>query len=186
MRRRLLQRGSKKERGAVAVETAFVSMLLITILYGVVEVSFLMRDAIVVSAASRAGARMASSLPRDATFASLARGQVEDALAGAQMDRVDKVWVFKANASTGLPDSGGFASCSTCVKYKGSGNLLIPDGAPGWTAAQQNACLGSQDYLGVYVEYRYPSRLGFFFGNKVLTESTVMRLEPYSGLGTCA
>ena len=53
-----------RERGAVAVETAFVSMLLISILYSIAETSFLLRDGMVVSSASRAGARIASSLPR--------------------------------------------------------------------------------------------------------------------------
>jgi Flp pilus assembly protein TadG len=167
------------------VETAIVSMLLLTILYGVVEVSFLMRDAIVVSAASRAGARMGSSLPRSSTFATDAKSQVENALSGMQMSRVNKVWIFKANATTGLPDSGNFSSCTVCVKYKGSGSTLISDGGT-WSYTSQNACAGSQDTLGVYVEYRYPSRLGFLFGNKLLTESTVMKLEPYTGLGTCS
>jgi Flp pilus assembly protein TadG len=169
----------------VAVETALVSMLLVAILYGVVEVSFLLRDGIVVSSSSRAGARMASSLPRDASFASSAKDQVEDALRGMDMSRVDKVWVFRANPANGLPESGGFASCSTCVRFKGSGAALVADGGAGWAATAQNACSGSQDQLGVYVEYRYPSRLGFLFSNRVLSESTVMRLEPYTGLGAC-
>ena len=37
----------------------------------------------------------------------------------------------------------------------------------------------------MYVEYRYPSRLGFLFNNKILGETTVMRLEPYTSLGAC-
>ncbi len=160
-------------------------MLLLTILYGVVEVSFLMRDAIVVSSASRAGARMGSSLPRYSTFATDTKDQVEDALAGVQMSRVNKVWVFKANAATGLPDSGNFTTCTVCVKFKGSGSSLVSDGGT-WAYTSQNACAGSQDMLGVYVEYRYPSRLGFLFNSKILTESTVMKLEPYTGLGACS
>jgi Flp pilus assembly protein TadG len=167
------------------VETALVSMLLITMLYGVVETSFLYRDALVVSSASRAGARTASSLPRDSAFATSAIAQVGSALGAMDVSRVSAVWVFKANPATGLPDSGGFTSCATCVKYVGSASGLVPDGAPGWTANDQNACSGTMDTVGLYVQYRYPSRLGFFFKNQRLTESTVMRLEPYDRTGAC-
>src|SRR4051812_44559777 len=91
----------RREKGAVAVETAFVSMLLISILYSITETSFLLRDGMVVSSASRAGARIASSLPRTAGFTTSARDQVEDAMAGMQTSRINKVWIFKADASTG-------------------------------------------------------------------------------------
>ncbi|NYG07691.1 Flp pilus assembly protein TadG [Phycicoccus badiiscoriae] len=170
----------------MAVETAFVSMLLLTILYSIVETSFLMRDGIVVSAASRAGARMASSLPRDPSFSSSAKDQVANALSGMVMSRVTKVWIFKADATTALPDSGNYTSCTTCNKYVWD----VPTSKfvasyTGWAALNQNACQGSQDQLGVLVEYSYPSRLGFLWNNKVLREATVMRLEPYTGIGVC-
>jgi TadE-like protein len=183
MFRRRLRR--TREQGAVAVETALVSMLLLTITYGVVETSFLFRDGMVVSSASRAGARVASSLPRDAAFATSASDQVLDAMGPVDVSRITAVWVYKANPTTGLPDSGSFASCSTCVKYRGTSGGLVADGAPGWAASAQNACAGSQDAVGVYVQYRYPSRLGFFFDNQRLHESTVMRLEPYDRTGAC-
>lgn len=163
-----------------------MSMLLLTIIYGVVETSFLYRDALVVSSASRAGARMASSMPRQATFGAAGADQVASTL-GNSMDlsRVTAVWIFKANPTTGLPDSGSFASCSVCAKYVGSGSALVADGPSGWAASSQNACAGSQDDVGVYVQYRYPSRLGWFFQNQRLTESTVMRIEPYDQAGPC-
>lgn len=169
----------------MAVETALVSMLLVTIIYGVVETSFLYRDALVVSSASRAGARMASGLPRDASFATTTATQVAGALGSADLSRVGAVWIFKADATTGLPDSGNFTTCSTCVKFKGSASGLVADGPSGWAAASQNACIGTQDTVGVYVRYRYPSRLGYFFPNQFVTESTVMRLEPLDKAGPC-
>lgn len=174
------------ERGAVAVETALVAMLLITMIYGVVETSFLYRDGLVVSSASRAGARTGSSLPRDPAFAIAAANQVETAMGRADLSRVTAVWVFKANPATGLPDSGNFTTCTTCVKFIGSAVGLVPNGSPlGWSFDSQNACTGTVDTLGVYVQYSYPSRLGFFFKNHTLTESTVMRLEPYDRTGPC-
>lgn len=181
VRCRVGRRGTRRERGAVAVETAFVSMLLISILYSVAETSFLFRDGMVVSSASRAGARIASSLPRTAGFTTQARDQVEDAMSGMQMNRIDKVWIYKADATTGARPS----SCSSnCVSYTGTSGTLVANGGS-WAPTNQNACAGEQDQLGVYVEYRYPSRLGFLWNNKVLAESTTMRLEPYTSLGAC-
>ncbi|GAA2739338.1 hypothetical protein GCM10009867_34980 [Pedococcus aerophilus] len=169
----------------MAVETALVSLLLVTIMYGVVETSFLYRDALVVSSASRAGARMASGLPRDAAFATTTATQVAGALGSTDLSRVSAVWVFKADPTTGRPDSGGFTTCTTCVKYTGSSSGLVADGSSGWAASTQNACMGSQDTVGVYIRYRYPSRLGFFFPNQFIAESTVMRLEPLDKAGPC-
>ncbi|WP_460964155.1 TadE/TadG family type IV pilus assembly protein [Pedococcus soli] len=169
----------------MAVETALVSLLLITMLYGIVETSFAYRDALVVSSASRAGARTAAGLPRDPAFATSAAAQVTSALGSMNLSRVNTVWVFKANPATGLPDSGNFSTCTTCVKFVPSGSTLVVSGTPGWTWDSQNACAGTVDTLGVYVQYRYPSRLGMFFKNTVMTESTVMRLEPYDRVGAC-
>jgi Flp pilus assembly protein TadG len=174
-------RSGKREKGAVAVETAFVSMLLISILYSIAETSFLLRDGMVVSSASRAGARIASSLPRTPGYATQAKDQVEDAMAGMQTSRINKVWIFKADASTGARP----AACTTsCLSYTGTSGTLVANGGS-WGESSQNACAGEQDQLGVYVEYRYPSRLGFLFNNKILGETTVMRLEPYTSLGAC-
>ncbi len=187
MRRSLRLPRLPRERGAVAVETALVSVLLVSILYGIVETSFLFRDGLVVSSASRAGARMAASLPRDTTFATNGRDQVQDALSGMQMARVTDVWIYKADATTGLPPSGNFTTCNnSCIRYTGNATGLVAAGTNTgtWTASQQNACSGSQDSVGVYVKYSYPSRVGLFNG-KALSERTVMRLEPYIGGSAC-
>lgn len=167
------------------METALVSMMLVTILYGIVETSFLMRDAMVVSSASRAGVRMASSMPRSLAAGTEGAAQVQDALSGVNLARVPEVWIYKADASTGATPSGNFTTCATnCIKYTWGGTSFTPSGSTAWLATL-NACEGSQDYLGVYVRYTYPSRIGLF-NNKALTEQTVMRLEPYVGLLTCS
>lgn len=175
------RRGKGREKGAVAVETAFVSMMLISMVYSIAETSFLLRDGMVVTSASRAGARIASSLPRTNGFSATAKDQVEDAMSGMQTNRIDKVWIYKADPTTGARP----ASCTSyCVSYTGTSGTLVANGGS-WAPTDQNACAGEQDQLGVYVEYRYPSRLGFLWNNKVLAESTTMRLEPYTSLGAC-
>src|SRR4051812_14661219 len=53
--------GPRSERGAVAVEAAIVSPLLLVLLLGIVEMSLLMRDVVSTNSAVRTGARVASS-----------------------------------------------------------------------------------------------------------------------------
>ncbi len=160
-------------------------MMLVTILYGVVETSFLMRDAMVVSSASRAGARMVSSMPRLTTSGTEGAAQVQDALSGVNLTRVPEVWLYKANASTGATPSGNFTTCAAnCIKYTWSGSAFTTSSSLSWLGTM-NACEGTQDYVGVFVRYLYPARIGLF-NNKSLSEQTVMRLEPYTGLSSCS
>jgi Flp pilus assembly protein TadG len=180
-----------RDSGAVAVETAFVSMLLVVLLFGIVDSSFLFKDYLAVSAASRAGARMGASQPRIASvsgspdFAQLAANQVTNAITGLIPANLQQVWVYKASGTTGLPDSGSFASCTVCVKFTWSAGALIPSYS-NWAASTQDACEGDvgplpaplRDSLGVYVQYKHSSPLGFFFKNAIVRQSTVMWIEP--------
>ena len=172
------------DNGVVAVETAIVSMLLFILLVGVIESSLLFKDYLVVASATRAGARMGASQPRvysgldPAYFAQLAANQVANASAGLLPANLQQVWVYKASAVTGLPDSGSFASCNTCVKFTWSAGALTPSYS-NWPASSQDACSGDvRDSLGVYVQYKHPSPLGFFFNGLILNQSTVMLVEP--------
>ena len=180
----LLERRSPmgdRDSGAVAVETALVSMLLLTLLFGIVDSSFLLKDWLTVSAAARAGARMGSSEPRWTTFAQDSADQVTNAITGLNQANLQQVWVYKAAYATGLPLSG--ASCATnCVKYKWDSTakkLVLLSGS--WPYLSQNACPGPvevRDVLGVYVKYTHSAPLGFFFNGATVSESTVMWLEP--------
>jgi hypothetical protein len=176
-----------RDSGAVAVETAFVSMLLVILLFGVVESSFLFKDWLAVSSAARSGARMGASQPRIASvagspdFAQLSANQVTNAITGLIPANLQQVWVFKASGTTGLPDSGSFASCTVCVKFVwNAGTKSLTPSYSNWDASSQNACPGdpARDSLGVYVSYKHSSPLGFFFKNALVNQSTVMWIEP--------
>ena len=175
------------DSGVVAVETALVSMLLLVLLFGVVESSFLFKDYLTVAAATRAGARMGASQPRIASvsgspdFAQLAANQVTNAITGLIPANLKQVWVYKASAATGLPDSGSFASCGVCDKFTWNvATQSLLDTSSGWPALSQNACSGdlNRDSLGVYIKYRHSSPTGFFFNGAILNQSTVMWVEP--------
>jgi Flp pilus assembly protein TadG len=172
-----------RDSGAVAVETSFVSLLLVILLFGIVESSFLFKDWLSVSAAARAGARMGASQPRMPSFAQDSANQVTNALSDLSPSNLQEVWVYRTTSANGLPDSGSFASCATCVKFtwnSGTGSLTQSSG--NWSWASQNACAGdpARDALGVYVKYRHTSPLAFFFNNMTISESTVMWIEPTS------
>lgn len=185
-----------RDSGAVAVETALVSTLLIILLFGIIESSFLFKDGLAVSAASRAGARMGASQPRLAgtpDFAQLSANQVINALSDFTPANLQEVWVYKSSGTTKYPDSGSFASCNTCVKFawNAGSHSLVPTYS-NWPASSQNACSGDvgpapnlRDSLGVYVKYRHSSPLGFFFNNLTVSESTVMWIEPWFATAMC-
>jgi len=170
-----------RDSGAVAVETALVSMLLVTVLFGIVDTSFLLKDWLTVSAAARAGARMGASEPRMANFALDSADQVTNAISGLDPANLREVWVYKATKTTGMPDSGSFASCGVCVKYTwNSGLKKLQESSNTWPHLNQNACAGdvNRHVLGVYVKYEHTSPLGFFFNGEIVSESTAMWIEP--------
>jgi hypothetical protein len=180
--RRWRSRGHR-DSGAVAVETAVVSMLLVILLFGIVESSFLFKNWLSVSAAARAGARMGASQPRSPSFAQDSANQVTNALSDLDPADLQEVWVYRTTGATGLPDSGSFASCTTCVKFTWNPvtSSLRPS-SDNWSYSSQNACAGdaARDSLGVYVKYRHTSPLALFFNNTIISESTVMWIEPTS------
>jgi len=180
-RRRRLRR---RERGAVAVETALVSLVLATILAGIIDTSMLFRDSLSVSSAARGGARTASSEPLASTFARDAAQQAVNALSDLQYTRITKLWVYKANASTGDP-VGGWGGCSSnCVAFTVSATGTVSAGTGTWSG--RNACAGSTlDAVGVYVQYNHPSTIGVFFNNQPISEHAVMELQPIPSSATC-
>jgi len=177
-----------RDSGAVAVETAVVSMLLIILLFGIVESSFLFKDWLSVSAAARAGARMGASQPRIANFAQASADQVTNALSDLNPANLTYVWVYKTTGATGSPPANCNSS-SSCVPFTWNVNTkqLTTSSLGNWLNTSQNACAGDvttapnlRDSLGVYVKYNHTSGLGFFFNNSTISQSTVMWIEPWT------
>jgi len=177
-----------RDSGAVAVETAVVSMLLIILLFGIVESSFLFKDWLSVSAAARAGARMGASQPRIPNFAQASADQVTNALSDLNPANLQAVWVYKTTGATGPPPASCNSS-SSCVPFTWNVNTkqLTTSSLGNWLNTSQNACAGDvttapnlRDSLGVYVKYNHTSGLGFFFNNSTISQSTVMWIEPWT------
>jgi Flp pilus assembly protein TadG len=174
------------DRGVAAVETALVSMLLVILLAGIVDSSFLFKDWLAVSAAARAGARMGSSQPRSASFAQDSADQVTNAISGLTPANLLAVWVYKTTGATGPPPAS-CTSTTSCVPFTWNGTQLTTTFSANWPSTSQNACAGdaARDSLGVYLKYQHTSPLRFFFNNQIMSESTVMWIEPISSSLIC-
>ena len=143
-----LRRRARRERGAVAVEAAIITPVLMLLVFGIIEFAFVMRDHVAVTSAVRVGGRMASAMPgagpggtneegdceqpcspaNAPMFAQIAANAVQRAGSAMPKDSINELWVYKANTS-GYPgdeaNTGNvegvdpFESCpSNCVRYK--------------------------------------------------------------------
>ena len=140
--------GPRSERGAVVVEAALVTPLLMILLLGIIEMALLMKDDVALTSAVRNGGRIASAsadagpggvaaddgsclspcTPSNAPmFAQMAANAIQSAGSALPKDSIQELWVYKAN-SKGYPcpvASGCDTNTATamtcglnCVKYK--------------------------------------------------------------------
>ena len=147
-RSRLFGARSRSERGAVVVEAALVTPLLMILLLGIIEMALLMKDDVSLTSAVRNGGRIASAnagagpggaaaddgsclspcSPANAPmFAQMAANAIQQAGTALPKDSIQELWIYKAN-SRGYPcalSSGCETNTSTlmtcganCVKYK--------------------------------------------------------------------
>lgn len=180
-----LRRGdaARRDSGAVAVEAALITPVLLLLVFGIVELSLLLKDDLAVSSAVRAGARTGSSLPRfdDGTtdFAQQAADQVARSLDALDLAHVS-LTIYAADMA-GDPASGGTPqSCSNrCVhfRYDSQADSFVRDGGS-WAASSIDACPGdpAADAIGVYISY--PHHLAALGGTFTLSDRAVMAFEP--------
>lgn len=183
-----------RERGAVLVELAIISPLLILLVLMGTETGMVLRDHLTISAASRSGARVGSS----SGVARLADHDVLQAVAAGlgsvPTSDVELVIVFE-------PDAGGqmAPACRTssqnglCNRYTGADLARPSSDFTGTTSCtgsspdrywcpllreRDQASVDGPDWFGVYVQIRHRSLAQGFMGDRSLSNTTVMRLEP--------
>ncbi|MFT4088993.1 MAG: pilus assembly protein [Gordonia sp. (in: high G+C Gram-positive bacteria)] len=185
LKRYAVLRRQLRDRGVVAVEAALVTPILLLIIVAIVEFGLVYKDQLAVTSAVRAGARMASAEPRIATFAQDAADAVAKEGSALDLSQVTALWVFQAD-STGHPVGAGgtFDSCATnCVQFKYSdGGFTVASGS--WASSSQDACVGEEDSVGVYMRYNHEAVTDVLFRTETLTSSTVMRIEPIPSMQT--
>jgi TadE-like protein len=111
--------GPRSERGAVVVEAALVTPLLMILLLGIIEMALLMKDDVALTSAVRNGGRIASAnadagpggtaaddgsclspcSPANAPmFAQMAANAIQTAGSALPKDSIQELWIYKANA----------------------------------------------------------------------------------------
>jgi TadE-like protein len=197
---------ARSERGAVVVEAALVTPLLMVLLLGIIEMSLLMRDVVAVSSSVRVGARMASTAagagpgtcktgdttctPQKAPkVAQLAADAIQRGGSAMPKDSIDWILVYQANAQGyPLPDGNKNLVCSTfCVKYVWDTDLDKFRYLSGqWDSKTINACINDPGLMavGVAMHAHHPWVTGFFGNGVEVEERTVMQFEPLAN-DTC-
>jgi Flp pilus assembly pilin Flp len=185
----------RSEDGAAAVEAALIIPLLIFLLFGIIEISLLLRDHVATTSLVRAGARTASALPRSSTMVPDTVAAMERAGSALPKDSYEELWIYRADPN-GLPignsASNKFATCGTdCVRYawndardtfgKVSGN---------WDPLSINACPGDPNAMavGVYLRARHDFITGVFGSGMTVSDYAVLKFEPvatYSSTQPC-
>jgi len=174
-------RGGGDDRGAVAVEAALVTPLILLLIFGMIEFTMVLRDQVAVSSSVRAGARTASAEPRILTMGDDAAAAVSRAVSSLSDDGLSEgeLWIYKAGSETGAPED-----CSTdCLRYTWDGSQYVY--ASGiWDMSTVDACPKSAsnpegpDAVGVYLRYRHDFLTGLFGAGLTLGEAAVLNFEP--------
>lgn len=198
----MLRCRNRSERGAVAVEAALITPLLIMFVLGIIEMSMLMRDTVSSTSAVRVGGRVASvsagsgpgvcqasaSPPPCApantpALAQAAADAIQRAGSAMPKDQIDYLLVYDAN--TGgypLPEGNTGLACSTnCVRFvwdDGLNKFRYSSGT--WVSTTINACVNhaNRDTVGVVMVSRHPWVTGLFGSGVQLEERSVMNFEP--------
>jgi hypothetical protein len=200
-----LRKAARGERGQATIEIALLlSLLIMPLVFGLVEMGFLFSSHLTISAATREGARMGSNLangggtlgcgggqsPNAATVDPQIIASVERSLTGAGSEitlaNVTQIRIFQATASGG--ETPGKVNVWTITSPPSTGPVVDgdplefgPSGAVGWTACSRNNVIPA-DSLGITIKYTYQpkSPLRFFlpgFATLQVTDTTVMVLN---------
>lgn len=203
------RRAQRTERGAVAVEAALVTPFLVLLLFGIVELSLLMRDHVALTSAVRVAGRTASAnagagpgstavdcvppcSPTNAPMlAQLAANAVQRSGSALPEDAIRELWIYRANAKGYPGEEGNTAwTCTTsCVQFKWvptQDSFRYYQGT--WVSSTIAACANSTpppDSVGIYIKAAHPFITGLFADEMVLEDHAVFAFEPLPTL-TCA
>lgn len=152
------QERRRTQRGQSLVEFALVAPLLLLVILGTIEFSFLYQSTNTVNFAAREGARVGAVLgPTDAAADSKILQAIFAATSGGSallFSQIQMIEIFKSNKNGAVP--AGLTSCAQQSNedvYDGQGNAC--PGTPGWPPGARNATFHAADYLGVRITFAY-------------------------------
>jgi hypothetical protein len=108
-RRRFARALGRTERGAVTVEAALITPLILLIVFGAVEFGFFFKESHTVSSSATRGAREASALPKQPDYQLRVAKVLNNALSVLNADELKdtKVVIYRADTYSTLPGVDG-------------------------------------------------------------------------------
>jgi Flp pilus assembly protein TadG len=189
------------DRGAVMVEAALVTPLLVFLLFGTLEFGLLFRSHLTLNNATQAGARAASIAGNqlDADYRILQNIKKESG--AIQASSIERIVIYHAASTTDEPSAG----CTSGIASTGTGT-------PDWTGAcnvytyanfadaqtafgcgttqidrywcptsRKTSVSGPQsppDFLGVWIQVKHNWVTGLFGNSITLNQRVIVKLEP--------
>lgn len=207
MARSCSRRPVRGERGAVALEAALTFPILLIVLLGIIEFTFLMRDHAVVVSDTRLAARVASTgadagpgvcaagagappcVPANVpALAQEAADAVQRSGSAMPVDQIQYLLVYKANDNgypgtmSSMPTScSGVSSCVMFKWWKAEDKFRYYSGT--WDPKTINACFPGTsafplDRLGIQLVAKHENFTGMFGSYFTLQDHAVMDFEP--------
>jgi Flp pilus assembly protein TadG len=196
--------GHRRERGAVLVEAALLTPIILLLVFGTMEMGYAFYGKLTVNHMSVAGARAASGGANDVLSDYSTLQAVEDAATGYGDSDISLIVIYRAaNTDDRVPNGcltasvTNSASVRGCNRYTGASLALASTqfgcvGPPGpttkidnfWcpttrkTALLPDAGNGPPDYVGVYVKAVHHNLFGLFGPSFTFTSDTVIKIEP--------
>jgi len=195
----------------VAVEAALVLPILFTVLFGIVDLSMLVRDEVSTTSATRGAARIAATgagagpgTCSTAPTAPVCTPASSPALAQAAADAIqrsgmsmpkesiDFILVYKANdegypgpaSNTTMPNScSGMAACVKFIWLPDDQKFRFASGS--WDSTTINGCLNQSDMVGIYMHATHDWATGLFGSSIGVDDRSISRFEPLDPQ-TCA
>lgn len=183
------------ERGAVLIELAMVSIVLMVLLAGAFDFGMAWRSGLATMEAARTGARTGSGLKSsvNADYDLLASTRAALECSGLR-DEVTMVAIFRSDSVDGTVPAGckpgGSGTCNVLTGAQLRGLASTPTGninATGcvtnsvrraWCPTTRNDVQLDADYLGVWVRVDHGSMFGFTQATFPIERTSIMRLEP--------
>jgi hypothetical protein len=183
------RRGRGSDRGATLVEAALSSVLVMTVLFGVLEFGLAFKDYLSMASAVRDGARTASTMGNDTLADYDIIQDVIKRMPAVNTNQIQAIVVFKGTTPTAtIPTACQTASVSGSCNFYGPTDIVRPstDFNGGSTApdrywapsTRKDALSGPPDYVGVWVKIYHGGITGLLHLSKSYTDQTIMRIEP--------